>query len=89
LTCHADGLLDRTLSIYEAIGDGVIRTLAQESRIPDLQPLLDTGRREHRRITRETFQPRSRHWTPLAQRSCLTCSSCKDETMTLEKKFSA
>ena len=48
-------LVDRTLAVYEQIGDGVIRTLSQESRIPELQPLIDIGRREQRRITAETF----------------------------------
>jgi AcrR family transcriptional regulator len=48
-------LVDRTLAVYEQIGDGVIRNLSQESRIPELQPLIDIGRREQRRITAETF----------------------------------
>lgn len=52
---NAGDLVDRMLSVYEQIGDGVIRNLAQESRAPELQPLIDSGRREHRRITAETF----------------------------------
>jgi AcrR family transcriptional regulator len=47
----------RLLSTYEKYGDGVIRNLAQESRVPALQPLLDHGRKEHRRITVEQFAP--------------------------------
>jgi AcrR family transcriptional regulator len=48
-------LVDRTLAVYEQIGDGVIRNLSQEPRTPELQPLIELGRREHRRIAAETF----------------------------------
>jgi AcrR family transcriptional regulator len=51
----AGDLVDRTLAVYEQIGDGVIRNLAQESRVPELKTLIDIGRREHRRITEEAF----------------------------------
>lgn len=33
---------------YEASGDMIVRILAQESRFPDLKPLLDFGRERHR-----------------------------------------
>lgn len=49
--------IDRVLTLYEEIGDGAIRGLAQESRTPALKTLLNGGRREHRRITAEVFSP--------------------------------
>jgi AcrR family transcriptional regulator len=52
---NAEDLVDRTLLVYERIGDGVIINLAQEGRVPELRPLIEIGRREHRRINRETF----------------------------------
>jgi AcrR family transcriptional regulator len=52
---NADDLVYRTLEVYEQIGDGVIRSLAQEERVPELKPLLEIGRREHRRITAEAI----------------------------------
>ena len=47
------GLFD----VYEEHGNGVIRNLAQESRYPELQRIVEFGRREHRRITAETYAP--------------------------------
>ena len=52
-----DGAIDRVLALYEDIGDGVIRNLAQEPRHPALKPLIDGGRRGHREITAATFAP--------------------------------
>jgi AcrR family transcriptional regulator len=52
-----DGAIDRVLALYEDIGDGVIRNLAQEPRHPALKPLIDGGRRGHREITTATFAP--------------------------------
>lgn len=40
---------------YEAIGDLVIRLLAQESRQPELEPLLNKGRAHHRQWIEDTF----------------------------------
>ena len=47
--------VERILAIYEEIGDGVIRNLAQEARIPELQPLIEIGRKEHRAVTSRTY----------------------------------
>lgn len=42
---------------YEAMGDMVIRCLAQEERNPMIKILLDTGRRDHPRWLAECFEP--------------------------------
>lgn len=52
-----DGAVERLVTVYERVGDGTIRNLAQESRVPALGALLDFGRREHRRITAVQFAP--------------------------------
>lgn len=52
-----DAAISRLFAGYERVGDGVMRNLAQEKRVPALQPLLDFGRKEHRRITAEQFAP--------------------------------
>lgn len=51
----AGDLVDRALAVYEQIGDGVMRSLAQEARVPELKPLIEFGRREHRRVADEAF----------------------------------
>src|SRR5262249_14876929 len=50
-----EGAVDRVLAVYEDIGDSVIRHLAQEPLHPELRPLLEMGRAEHRDITAATF----------------------------------
>jgi AcrR family transcriptional regulator len=50
-----DDAVDRILAVYEDLGDSVIRHLSQESLHPEIKPLLDMGRSEHRAITAETF----------------------------------
>jgi AcrR family transcriptional regulator len=52
-----EGAIDRVVALYEEIGDSVVRNLSQESRQPALKTLLEFGRREHRKITAETFAP--------------------------------
>src|SRR5262249_6461493 len=47
--------LNRVLVLYEKLGDSAIRNLAQEPLHPDLKPLIEMGRTEHRSITAETF----------------------------------
>jgi AcrR family transcriptional regulator len=47
--------VQRILAVYEEIGDGVVRNLAQEARIPELQPLIEIGRKEHRAVTARTY----------------------------------
>jgi len=42
---------------YEATGDMVMRLLALEGRIPDIEPTLETGRAGHRRWVETTFGP--------------------------------
>jgi AcrR family transcriptional regulator len=42
---------------YEAVGDMVIRFLAQEERHAALRPLLEQGRREHRAWVAQRFGP--------------------------------
>lgn len=50
-----DGAVDRALAIYEQMGDGVIRNLAQEDRQPALRFMLARGRSGHREITAQIF----------------------------------
>jgi AcrR family transcriptional regulator len=52
-----DAAVSRLFAAYERFGDGTVRNLAQEQRVPALQPLIDFGRKEHRRITAEQFAP--------------------------------
>lgn len=50
-----EGAIKRVIDIYEDIGDGVIRNLAQELRFLALRPPIERGRQEHRKITEETY----------------------------------
>ncbi len=43
--------------VYEAIGDLVIRNLANEDNNPALKPLLDQGRANHRAWVKSVFAP--------------------------------
>jgi AcrR family transcriptional regulator len=52
-----EGALDRGLAIYERMGDGIIRNLAQEHRYPVLKFMLDLGRSEHRHILAAFYAP--------------------------------
>jgi len=52
-----DGAITRVLDLYEGLGDGAIRNLAQEPRHPALKVVMDLGRRGHRVITAEAFAP--------------------------------
>jgi AcrR family transcriptional regulator len=52
-----EGALDRGLTFYERIGDGIIRNLAQEKRHPALKPMLDRGRSELRDILSAFYAP--------------------------------
>ncbi|HTY93955.1 MAG TPA: TetR/AcrR family transcriptional regulator [Steroidobacteraceae bacterium] len=54
---NIEDAVERLVTIYERYGDGTIRNLAQESRVPALRPLLEFGRREHRQITSIQFAP--------------------------------
>ena len=47
----------RVLDLYEEWGDLFVRNLAQEPRHPALKPMLDVGRREHRRTTAAAYAP--------------------------------
>jgi AcrR family transcriptional regulator len=47
--------LEALIAHYEAVGDMVVRFLAQEERHPALRPLLALGRREHRAWVAERF----------------------------------
>lgn len=40
---------------YEHTGDGIVRLLALEEKVPSLQPLLARGRESHRRWVKEMF----------------------------------
>jgi AcrR family transcriptional regulator len=46
------------VSDYETTGDMVIRLLALEGRIADIEPTLETGRAGHRKWVETTFAPR-------------------------------
>jgi len=52
-----DGAVERLFDAYERVGDGAIRNVAQEHRVPALQPLIDHGRASHRRIVAGQFAP--------------------------------
>jgi AcrR family transcriptional regulator len=57
---HADGsvraALEALLAHYEAVGDMVVRFLAQEERHSALRPLLAQGRHEHRAWVAQRFR---------------------------------
>jgi AcrR family transcriptional regulator len=42
---------------YEEVGDGVLRMLAEEDRVPGLREIADRGRRYHRDWCRRVFEP--------------------------------
>lgn len=45
----------RVVDLYEEIGDGVVRNLAQELRFAALHPPLERGRQEKRKVTDEAY----------------------------------
>jgi AcrR family transcriptional regulator len=45
----------RVIDLYEKMGDGVIRNLAQELRYAALRPPIERGRKEHRKITEASY----------------------------------
>jgi AcrR family transcriptional regulator len=51
------GAVNNLIFHYEAVGDRVIRLLAQEERYPQLQPLLQEGRMKHREWVERVFAP--------------------------------
>jgi AcrR family transcriptional regulator len=51
------GAITRLCAVYEEHGEGVMRNLAQETRYADLRRIVEFGRAEHRRLTRETYAP--------------------------------
>jgi AcrR family transcriptional regulator len=50
-------VVDRLFEDYEADGDTMVRSLAQELRYPAVEPLVSSGRRGHRRVTSLNFAP--------------------------------
>jgi AcrR family transcriptional regulator len=66
-----DAAVGRLFAVYEHLGDGAIRNLAQEHRVPALQPLIDHGRASHRSITAEQFAPWLDRLAGKAQRDLL------------------
>ena len=50
-----DAAVDALANDYELTGDGVIRHLAVEERVPSIKPLLDRGRAGHRQWVEEMF----------------------------------
>jgi AcrR family transcriptional regulator len=52
-----EGAIAALVDDYERTGDGVIRALALEERVPDLQPVLALGRAAHRRWVTHAFGP--------------------------------
>ncbi|MGH9209233.1 MAG: TetR/AcrR family transcriptional regulator [Acidimicrobiales bacterium] len=51
------GAVRTVIDHYEEVGDSVIRLLAQEPRVPKLQPYMDAGRHEHESWVRRVFEP--------------------------------
>jgi AcrR family transcriptional regulator len=50
-----EGAVRLLVDEYERVGDGVIRMLALEGRVPALRPTADRGRKEHREWVHRTF----------------------------------
>lgn len=50
-----EGSVRMLVQDYERVGDGVIRLLALEGRVPALKPTADRGREEHRGWVRRAF----------------------------------
>jgi AcrR family transcriptional regulator len=50
-----EGAVARIIDLYETLGDGVIRNLAQELRFAALRPPIERGRQEHRKITEASY----------------------------------
>ena len=50
-----DGVVDALLNDYEVTGDGVVRLLATEQRVPAIRPVLKRGRAGHRQWVEEMF----------------------------------
>jgi AcrR family transcriptional regulator len=50
-------MINAMFDLYEAMGDLVMRQLAEEQRFPAMKPLLDHGRRNHRDAVRQAFAP--------------------------------
>jgi AcrR family transcriptional regulator len=49
------GAIDLLVRDYELAGDSIFRWLALEERIPAIGPLIERGRREHRKWVERTF----------------------------------
>ena len=47
--------VEQLVAHYEEIGDGVLRLLAEATRVPELVPVVDQGRRFHRQWCRAVF----------------------------------
>lgn len=52
-----DKAIDQLIGDYEAIGDFVIRLLAQEDRYPVIRTITNHGRKQHRDWLSEVFSP--------------------------------
>ena len=50
-----DSVIAALIEDYEVTGDGVIRALASEERVPSLRPLLKQGRAGHRQWVEDMF----------------------------------
>ena len=50
-----DAAIDALIEDYEATGDGIMRLLAIEERIPALRPAIDEGRAGHRQWVEDMF----------------------------------
>lgn len=49
------GAVRNLIEHYEEVGDGVLRMLAQEDRLPALRQIADSGRRQHRAWCQRVF----------------------------------
>ena len=50
-----DGAIEALVHDYELTGDGAIRGLALEERVPSIRPIMDRGRAGHRKWVGEMF----------------------------------
>jgi AcrR family transcriptional regulator len=68
-----NGIISALFDHYEAMGDFVIRNLADEGRVPELHEGLERGRRVHRLSMRRQFAPQLASRAAQERRLVLDC----------------
>jgi AcrR family transcriptional regulator len=67
------GTLQALFDHYEELGDFVIRNLAEENQLPELQDWLLRGRKTHRRSMQRQFSPWLERLAPDDRRALVDC----------------